>query len=293
MVNIYIGTAGWSYKDWVPSFYPKAQTVNFDWLNYYASYFDIVEVNATYYAYLSPKTAEGWLKKTSDNGEFKFTIKLHQDFTHKKVFSSQNSKAVIDNLDILAREDKLGGLLIQFPYSFGFNEAAINHITTLKEIFHDYNLFIEVRHISWNKPEVIKHFKEADLSLCIIDQPQISKSISFNPVVTNDKLYVRLHGRNVKSWFNSIQNFNKEQTYDEQSARYDYLYSPGELIEIKNNINVVKDQVKTIYIIFNNHPKGNAVANAFEMLKCLNEKIKNGIPETILKSYPRLELCKK
>jgi uncharacterized protein YecE (DUF72 family) len=112
-------------------------------------------------------------------------------------------------------------------------------------------------------------------------------------VLTNDKLYVRLHGRNVKAWYNSIQNFNKEQTYDEQSARYDYLYSPGELIELKNLIKEVSNQVKTMYIIFNNHPKGNAVANAFEMLKSLNEKIKNGIPETILKSYPRIELCNK
>jgi len=76
----------------VPSFYPKAQTANFDWLNYYGNYFDTVEVNATYYAYLSPKIAEGWLKKTSDNGEFKFTIKLHQDFTHKKVFSNESTR---------------------------------------------------------------------------------------------------------------------------------------------------------------------------------------------------------
>ena len=293
MAKYYIGTAGWSYKDWVPSFYPKSQTTNFDWLSYYSAYFNTVEVNATYYAYLSPKTAEGWLKKTLDNEEFKFTIKLHQDFTHKKIFSSENSKAVKDNLNILSNEDKLGGLLIQFPYSFGFNEAAINYITTLKEIFNDYNLFIEVRHISWNKPEVIKYFKEDNLSLCIIDQPQISKSISFIPLTTNDKLYIRLHGRNVAAWFNSVQNFKKAQTYDEQSARYNYLYSPGEIIELRNKINEISHQVKIIYIIFNNHPKGNAVANAFEMLKCLNEKIKNGIPGTILKSYPRLELCKK
>ena len=293
MAKIYIGTAGWSYKDWVPSFYPKGQSANFDWLNYYARYFDAVEVNATYYAYLSPRTAEGWVKKTSDNGEFKFTIKLHQDFTHRKVFTKENTKAVTDNLNILSREVKLGGLLCQFPYSFGFNEAAINHINTLKEIFNDYNLFVEVRHTSWNKPEVIKHFSEANLSLCIIDQPQISNSISFNPVVTNDKLYVRLHGRNEKAWYNSIQNFSKDQSYDEQSARYDYLYSPGELIEIKNLINEVKEKVKSIYVIFNNHPKGNAVANAFEMIKFMNEKIKNGIPETILKNYPRIEACKK
>ena len=133
MANIYIGTAGWSYKDWVPSFYPKAQTASFDWLNYYASYFDTVEVNATYYAYLSPKIVEGWLRKTSDNGEFKFTIKLIKILRTRKYLVMRITKAVLDNLNILSREDKLGGLLCQFPYSFGFNEAAISHINTLKE----------------------------------------------------------------------------------------------------------------------------------------------------------------
>jgi uncharacterized protein YecE (DUF72 family) len=290
MAKFYIGTAGWSYNDWVPTFYPRGQTTSFDWLNFYSSYFNTVEVNATYYAYLSPKTAEGWVKKTIDNDDFKFTIKLHQDFTYKKLFTPQNVTAITDNLNILSREDKFGGLLCQFPYSFGFNEGAIAHIKTLKEIFNDYKLFIEVRHTSWNKPDVIKYFKEADLSFCVIDQPQISNSISFNPVVTNDILYVRLHGRNVKEWYNSIQNFSVDQKSVDQNARYDYLYTPGELIELRNKIIEGKDKVKSIYIIFNNHPKGNAPANAFEMLQLLKEKLKNGIPETILKSYPRIEL---
>jgi len=289
MDNLYIGTAGWSYKDWVPSFYPKGQTLNFDWLTYYSNYFNVVEVNATYYTYLSPKTAEGWLRKTADNSNFKFTIKLHQDFTHKKIITKENSRLISENLKILSNGEKLGGLLIQFPYSFGFNEEAINHINLLKEIFQEFPIFVEVRHNSWNKPQVFDYFKEADLSFCGIDQPQISKSISFNLVVTNDALYLRLHGRNAKAWFCSVQDLNKKQSYDEQSERYNYLYSPGELLEIKNKINDVKDRVKTLYIIFNNHPHGNAVANAFEMLRFLNENIKTNIPQTILMSFPRLE----
>ena len=292
MTKIYVGTAGWSYKDWVTAFYPKGQSSNFDWLTYYSYYFNSVEVNATYYAYLSQKIVEGWLKKTEDNENFKFTIKLHQDFTHKKLILRENSKLVIDNLNILNKEDKLGGLLIQFPYSFGFNEEAINHISKLKEIFCDYPIFVEVRHNSWTKPQVFEYFKQAGLSFCVIDQPQISKSISFNLIVTNELLYIRLHGRNAKAWFGNMQDINKKQTYDEQNERYNYLYTPGELLEIKNKINDLIDKVKTIYIIFNNHPHGNAPANAFEMLRFLNENIKIDIPETILKSFSRIVNCK-
>jgi uncharacterized protein YecE (DUF72 family) len=292
MTNLYIGTAGWSYKDWVPSFYPKGQTLNFDWLNYYSNYFNSVEVNATYYTYLSPKTAEGWLKKTSDKLEFKFTIKLHQDFTHKKIISVENSRLVKENLNILSKGGKLGGLLIQFPYSFGFNEEAINYISRLKEIFQDFPIIIEVRHNSWNKSQIFDYFRAEDLSFCIIDQPQISKSISFNLVVTNNVLYLRLHGRNAKAWFDSFQDIHKKQSYDEQSERYNYLYSPGELLEIKNKIIDVKNQVNIIYIIFNNHPHGNAIANAFEMLQFLNDNKIIEIPQTILKSFPRIKSIK-
>ncbi|MGB5287041.1 MAG: DUF72 domain-containing protein [Ignavibacteriaceae bacterium] len=69
MPKYYIGTAGWSYKDWVPSFYPKQQSGKFacrgstssrlDWLQFYSHYFNCVEVNSTYYAYLSPRIVEG------------------------------------------------------------------------------------------------------------------------------------------------------------------------------------------------------------------------------------------
>ena len=50
--KIYIGTAGWSYKDWQPNFYPKTQSKDFDWLEYYSEFFNTVEVNSTYYTFL-------------------------------------------------------------------------------------------------------------------------------------------------------------------------------------------------------------------------------------------------
>jgi uncharacterized protein YecE (DUF72 family) len=93
MPKYYIGTAGWSYKDWVPSFYPKQQSGKFDWLQFYSHYFNCVEVNSTYYAYLSPRVVEGWVKKVADSDEFIFHIKLHQDFTHKRKYDEQSVKA--------------------------------------------------------------------------------------------------------------------------------------------------------------------------------------------------------
>lgn len=284
-----IGTAGWSYKDWVPNFYPKNQSAGFDWLQFYAHYFNCVEVNSTYYTYISLKVVEGWIRKVEDSNDFVFHIKLHLDFTHKRKFDEQNIKAVRYNLEQLKKAERLGGLLIQFPYSYSFDGSSVQHIQKLRNIFSDISCFVEVRHQSWNNNRALDFFKENDLTFCTIDQPQIGKTIEFNPVVTNDKAYIRFHGRNVEAWKKSLANFGKPQTYEEQSSRYSYLYSPGELIEIEQKIKSIQNKVKEINVIMNNHPQGDAVANAFELIHLLEEKRKVDMPSTIVKAYPRLE----
>ncbi len=284
-----IGTAGWSYKDWVPNFYPKNQTGGFDWLQFYSKYFNCVEVNSTYYTYISPKIVDSWIKKVEDSNDFIFHIKLHQDFTHKRKFDEQNIKAVRYNLDLLRKSERLGGLLIQFPYSFAFDGVSVQHLQKLRDIFSDISCFVEVRHSLWENNRALEFFKENDLTFCTIDQPQIGQTIEFEPIITNDKAYIRFHGRNVDAWKKSLSNFGKEQTYEEQSSRYHYLYSPAELIEITQKIKSIENKVKEVNVIMNNHPQGDAAANAFELIHLLEEKAKVEMPITIVKAYPRLE----
>jgi uncharacterized protein YecE (DUF72 family) len=287
--KFYIGTAGWSYKDWVPSFYPKIQSGGFDWLQFYSAYFNCVEVNASYYAYINPKVVEGWVNKTADIGEFLFTIKLHQDFTHKRKYTPENIKGVTYNLDILSRAERFGGLLLQFPYSFEYNEVNRLYLNDLIDIFQPYKPYVEVRNLSWFNNDVFHEFRKMNLPLCTIDQPKFGKVVPFEPVITADRAYFRFHGRNWTAWKDSVANFGKEQNYDQQSERYKYLYSPGELVQIQQKIKSVQDTVKEIFVIMNNHPTGYAVANAFEMIHLLEEKIKVKMPDTTLRSFERLE----
>jgi len=287
-IKFNIGTAGWSYKDWVPNFYPKNQTGGFDWLQFYSQYFNCVEVNSTYYTYITPKIVDGWLKKVEGSNDFIFHIKLHQDFTHNRKYNEQNIKAVRYNLEQLKKSERLGGLLIQFPYSYSFDENSIQHIQKLRDIFSDIDCFVEVRHSSWNNNRALEFFKENDLTFCTIDQPQIGQVIEFEPIITNDKAYIRFHGRNTEAWKKSLANFGKPQTYEEQSSRYNYLYSPGELVEIEQKIKSIQPKVKEVNVIMNNHPQGDAVANAFELIHLLEEKTKVEMPPHILKAYPRL-----
>jgi uncharacterized protein YecE (DUF72 family) len=288
--KFYVGTAGWSYKDWVPAFYPKAQSGGFDWLQFYSSYFNCVEVNSSYYAYLNPKVINGWIVKTEDLDDFTFTFKLHQDFTHKRNYTSENIKGITHNLDQLAKAERFGGLLLQFPYSFDYNEVNRHYLNDLIDIFRGYKPFVEVRNYSWFNDEVFKELRRMNIPLCTIDQPKFGKVVPFEPIITSDRAYFRFHGRNWTAWKDSVINHGKEQTYDQQSERYKYLYSPGELVQIQQKINSVQERVKELFVIMNNHPTGYAVANAFEMIHLLEERSKIRIPETTLKSFNRLEL---
>ena len=281
--KIHIGTAGWDYKDWIPGFYAKNKSSGFDWLEFYSEYFNTVEVNSTYYTYLNPKIVEGWLDKTKNNDDFIFIIKLHQDFTHKRYYSREQIQKVKFNLDILAAQEKLAGILIQFPYSFECNSGNIEYLRKLISDFEEYNKFVEIRHNSW------KNKKASTITFCTIDQPVIGKAIEFSPVVGNNSAYIRFHGRNEDAWKMSLANFGKKQTYNQQSERYNYLYSPGELAEIERKIKEIFDQIKQVFIIANNHPNGNAVVNAFELMHLLGADEKISIPEATISQFPRVK----
>lgn len=287
-MGVYIGTAGWLYDDWQNVFYPQKQSASFNLLQFYSVYFNVVEVNSTYYTYLKPNIIEGWVDKTSDNNNFKFVIKLHQDFTHRHKFENKDVSSFTSNLDILKSMEKLGGILIQFPYSFQFNANNLEYLYRIIEIFEQYERFIEVRHSSWNNEGALEFLSSRKITICTIDQPEIGSSLGFTPLITSKTAYFRMHGRNKEEWLNAIKNYGKEMNYQQQNARYKYLYSPGEIAEIDSKIREIYNKVENIYVIMNNHPSGYATVNSFELMYILGNGEKISVPKTTLNNFNRL-----
>lgn len=287
-MNWHIGTAGWYYKDWEGSIYPKGKKAGSDYLEYYAQLFSVVEVNATYYSYLNPNYALSWVKKTADNQEFVFTIKLHQDFTHKRHYSSQNVKSVRSLFDNLSGEGKLGGVLIQFPFSFVKNHDNARYVNDLDALFNEYRLFYEFRHKSWFCELPLLLTSGRQINVCSIDQPVIGEALPFNVQTVIRDGYVRLHGRNKPAWEESIKKFSQNLQMKDPNARYHYYYSPSEMQEIRLKIEKkAENATGDVFVIFNNHPFGYAPANALE-LKILLESLKPEIPMHIALNFPRL-----
>src|SRR5262249_38096257 len=84
-----IGTAGWAYKDWVGVFYPDYLTARkIHPLEYVARFFDVVEINTSFYGPIKPQLAKVWCRKVAEvNPNFQFTAKLYRSFTHSPLQS--------------------------------------------------------------------------------------------------------------------------------------------------------------------------------------------------------------
>jgi len=268
MARYYIGTAGWSYKDWEGIVYPETKPQGFHPLFLLARYINIVEINSTFYRPPAIRMSLSWIKKVADFPDFIFSVKLHQVFTHeRKDFSQKDVDEFKFGIEPLRAKNKLASILIQFPWSYINTGAHISYLVNLFKLFEDFPLALEVRHSSWD-------------SFCNIDQPIFRNSIRPSSITTNpDFSYVRLHGRNYQNWF------KKDAGRDE---RYNYLYAKEELEDWIKRIKELGNKSQKIFVITNNHYRGQAVANALQIKNMItNEKLE--IPFPLIRQYPVLK----
>ncbi len=252
------GTAGWSYKDWAGTVYPEKIPAGFSHLKFIATQFDFVEVNTTFYRIPGKELVKGWIDKTKNLENFKFWIKINRVFTHNRNYSESDVQAFKYSISAIENAGRLGGLLIQFPYSFKLTDQNLEYLTHLSDNFDGFIKAVEFRHNSWIHNDLLDLFEKKGLIWVNIDQPVISQSIPPTSIVTNREIsYFRLHGRNYRSWFSN----------EGRDERYNYSYSQNELIGISENIKTASENTKKIVISGNNHYKGAAVNNLIQLKK--------------------------
>jgi uncharacterized protein YecE (DUF72 family) len=277
--KIRIGPAGWSYKDWEGVVYPKKPGTKFDPLEYLSRFFDTIEINSSFYRPFTTPTAKSWASRVAEVADFMFTAKLHRVFTHERgKATAEDEKQVREGMDALASAGKLGAVLLQFPWSFKNNDDDRLYLAKLLDRFKDYPLVLEIRHSSWNNPQIYEWLEEAGVGICNIDQPLFTRSIKPAALTTSQIGYVRLHGRNYQDWF-------REKA--PRDDRYNYLYSLDELEPWITRIKEIAAKTKEAYVITNNHFRGQAVVNALELKSALTEQ-RVMAPATLFQEYPEL-----
>jgi uncharacterized protein YecE (DUF72 family) len=277
MAEIFVGMGGWSLAAFENNFYPPNAGKEFRRLRYFSQFFDLVEVNATFYSTsFTPWNARRWIEEVSHNERFLFTVKLYQGFTHTMDATGRDVVSTHRLLEPLVVAGKLGGVVLQFAHSFVNTPDNRARLTQLSRTFKRYPLFVELRHDSWNQPEVLKFLQENGMKWINVDLPRIKRHVQLTSYIWDNVAYFRLMGRNAVGWTRGVQH------------RYNYFYSQQELEEIGEKIERVKPTAGKIFVVFHNDPHAHSLVNGFQLRRMVNEQETIVVPSSLAEKFPRL-----
>jgi uncharacterized protein YecE (DUF72 family) len=163
-MNLYVGTSGYSYKEWKGPFYPE-DLPDKQMLHFYGERFRSVEINNTFYRMPKPAMLEAWANEVP--ADFKFVLKAPQQITHIK-----RLKDVEDAVSYFLRvaevlNERLGPLLFQLPPYLKKDAPRLREFLALLPPHR--RVAVEFRHESWFDDEVLALLREHQAALCIAE----------------------------------------------------------------------------------------------------------------------------
>jgi uncharacterized protein YecE (DUF72 family) len=239
---VHIGCSGWNYRDWRERVYPKGVPAR-RWLAHYATLFDTVEVNSTFYRLAKPAAVANWLAETPPG--FVFSVKASRYLTHVKRLADieQGIQRFYDAIEPLVESPKLGPVLWQFPANFHRDEDRLaDALAILPPGRHCF----EFRHESWFTADVLEILRAYGAALAYGDHPERP----FVPLeLTADWTFLRFH-------------------YGRRGRRGNY--SETELAEWADRLRDLRSQAE-VYAYFNNDWEGFAVRNGRRLRALLGD----------------------
>lgn len=240
--EIRIGTSGFHYKHWKGPFYPEKVPAA-KMLDYYVQHFDTVELNNSFYRLPEASAFDGWRDATPEN--FVFAVKASRFITHNKKLKDPGQ--AVDNLLPRAAhlKSKLGPILFQLPPHWRVNPERL--VGLLEVLPRDLRYAFEFRELSWMNAEVEAILKKFDAAFCIYELAGYQSPMW----VTADFAYVRLHGP--------------------ESGKYQGSYSEEKLSAWAKRIEKWAQELKAVYVYFDNDQAGYAAGNAMRLKKMVFE----------------------
>lgn len=269
--NLLIGTSGYDYPEWKGVFYP-ADLKRKDFLSYYATQFNALELNNTFYNMPTAERLFAFYERSG--GRLSFSVKANRLLTHE---IDRNWKDAAEDfkaaLKSLHEKDCLSAVLFQFPQSFHYTDENRIYLARLIDSFQGFPLVIEFRHREWIRQSVFSGLEERGAGLVFCDMPRLKNLPAGNfsntaksPFVGKNA-YIRLHGRNADAWYaaSDVKNAagsEKDPSEKNGSCRYRYDYSDSELSHFVPVIKKALCEGRKVQVYFNNHPDGNGPRNA-------------------------------
>ena len=310
-----VGICSWADPALIESggFYPKRSMSAEGRLRYYASVFDTVEVNSSYYAIPDIKNTVRWVERTPLG--FVLHVKAYALLTghHPKPESlpaelqallprqpGRTRRGEIEAASFppeavdaafrllraavtpLADAGKLGYVLFQFAPWVHFERARLDYLASLAERLPGWTIAVEFRHRSWfpeHAAEALAALGDARLAHVIVDAPIGAGAVPRVTASTAPTAVFRLHGRNADGWLRQLR--GEEPAVRE---KYDYLYSEAELRELLPEIGRIGEEAEQVFISFNNNNRDYPVQNARMMKRLLGQPV--GEPRAPADSLP-------
>ena len=205
-MSIRIGTSGFSYKEWKQNFYPPDLAAA-GFLSYYATRFDAVEIDSTFYRMPTPQTLDAWAQATPEH--FRFAIKSSQKITHREKLAvpSESLGYMLGLLERLGA--RLGVVLYQLPPFFKYDLGRLQaFLETLPKVPKSA---LEFRHVSWFNDDTFRVLEANGVALCINDNDEFECPVK----LTAKHTYVRLrrdeYGAEARSaWKERLREFDAQ-----------------------------------------------------------------------------------
>jgi len=209
-MQFFVGTSGYSYKEWKGSFYPDKLPQK-EMLSYYSERFSTVEINNSFYRMPGIDVVESWAQQTP--ASFRFVLKAPQTITHRKRLKDADEATdhLIQTAFIL--KERRGPLLFQLPPNFKKDLARLEAFLSM--IANRTALVFEFRHESWFDDEVFDCLRSHSCALCVADSDEVP---SVDVVSTSDCGYVRLRRESysdaaLRKWIKRLRSQNWEEVY--------------------------------------------------------------------------------
>jgi uncharacterized protein YecE (DUF72 family) len=239
--QIRIGCSGWNYAHWRERIYPKGLPPK-RWLEHYATLFDTVEINSTFYRLPKVPAVRGWVEQTPDG--FHFAVKMSRYITHIRRLGGLETGIPLfyERIAPLAASPKLGPVLWQLPPTFKRDDDRLR--STLAALVGGRHCF-EFRHPTWYDPEVYDLLRRHGAALVLPDSPKYP----FRQLeLTADWTFVRFHHGTRGRGGN---------------------YSETEIREWAERIAGWRDAGIDVYAYYNNDWEGYAVKNGLRLRELL------------------------
>jgi uncharacterized protein YecE (DUF72 family) len=209
-MHFFVGTSGYSHKEWKGKFYPEKLPQK-EWLAYYAERYSTVEINSSFYALPSKSTVESWIEQTPKT--FRFVLKAPQSITHRKRLA--NAEAETDRFLAVASilKDRNAPLLFQLPPNLKKDVPRLDGL--LAFVDRRAKVAFEFRHESWFDTEVFDCLRAHSCALCVADvddvpPPDLASSADWG--------YVRLRredysDKELEEWIEKLKSQAWDETY--------------------------------------------------------------------------------